>query len=268
MIHPSAMRGNTPAPPHDGREAVKKVELTMRVPVEGTEDDIIDEGTPPVEDAEEPAAAAEDTDEEQEPEISPEDELLDTVVHILSTAGAYSVLHPGCGIGRWARQLADAGFQVTAFDLASAMVRGAAAAAQASNNAIRYLVDDPSLPTRQTARYDGLFAPDLLHQLGARERQRTLRLLSKCLRPGGVAVVTVLSTRDKLYGHGREVEPDTFEIVPGQTMHFFTEDELAYELERYFHVAFLDITREIETDHLGGRREYVVLVAGGIKRET
>lgn len=239
----------------------------MRVHVEGPEEDIIEQGASPVDDVEGPPADVA-TDEEQEPEVAPEDELLDTVVHILSTAGAYSVLHPGCGIGRWARRLADAGFQVTAFDLASAMVRGAAAAAQASNRAIKYLVDDPSLPTRQTARYDGLFAPNLLHQLGFRERQRTLRLLSKCLRPGGVAVVTVLSTRDKLYGHGREVEPDTFEIVPGQTMHFFTEDELAYELERYFHVAFLDITREIETDHLGGRREYVVLVAGGIKRET
>lgn len=239
----------------------------MRVPVQGPDEEIVDEAGAPVDDVAGPSAADVPSEQDGEPQIAPEDELLDTVVHILSAAGAYSILHPGCGIGRWARRLADAGFQVTAFDLASAMVRCAAATARASNLAIKYLVDDPSLPTRETARYDGLFAPNLLHQLGSHERQRTLRLLSKCLRPGGVAVVTVLSTRDKLYGHGREVEPDTFEIVPGQTMHFFTEDELAYELERYFHVAFLDITREIETDHLGGRREYVVLVAGGIKRE-
>ncbi len=197
----------------------------------------------------------------------PEDEVLAVVARVLARAGAYSILHPGCGTGRYSRFLAAAGFSVTAFDLMALAVRMAATRDVAADLAIRYLVDDPSLPTRDMGRFDGVFAPNILHLFEFRERQRVLRLLSKHLRPGGVAIVTVLSAHDERYGHGREIEPDTFEVLPGQLMHFYSEDELHYELQGHFHVALIEPATEVETDHLGTRREYAVLLACGVKRD-
>ncbi len=197
----------------------------------------------------------------------PEDEVLAAVTRVLTQAGAYSVLHPGCGTGRYSRYLAAAGFSVTAFDLMGLAVRMAATRDLRSDLTIRYLVDDPSLPTRDMGKFDGVFAPNILHLFAFRERQRVLRLLTKHLRPGGVAVVTVLSVHDERYGRGREVEPDTFELLPGQLMHFYSEDELHYELEHHFHVALIESATETETDHFGIKREYAVLLACGLKRD-
>ncbi len=195
-----------------------------------------------------------------------EDEILAAAQRILGQAGAYSILHPACGNGRYARHLAAAGFSVTAFDLLTLMVRGAATRAVSSNLTIRYLVDDPSLPARDMGEFDGVFAPDIIHLFEAHQRQRIIRLLCKRLRPGGVAIVTVLSDRDARYGRGREIEPGTFEVGPGLIMHFYSEEELHYELERYFQVSAIEAVTEVDTDHLGTKREYSVLLACGTKR--
>jgi SAM-dependent methyltransferase len=191
-------------------------------------------------------------------------DLLVMVTRLLTQAGAYSVLHPGCGNGRYGRHLANAGFRVTAFDLTTMAVRSASRQLL-TDTTIRYLVGDPSLPSRDMGQYDGLFAPNILHLFLAPARHRLLRVLSRHLRVGGLAVITALSISDARYGQGREVELNTFEVLPGQVIHFFSEDELHFELARHFRVAAIESAVEIEIDHLGNRREYSVLLACGVR---
>lgn len=201
--------------------------------------------------------------ETAEPEA--DDEILTVVTRILAQAGAYSVLHPGCGNGRYSRHLAAAGFLVTAFDLTTLAIRAAASHKPAAEAAVRYLVGDPSLPSRDIGQYDGLFASNILQLFLTPDRHRLLRLMSKHLRPGGLAVVTTLSVNDPRYGQGREVEPNTFEILPGQVTHFYTEDELHSDLARHLRVSVIEPATETETDHQGIVREYSLLLACGTK---
>lgn len=263
----------------------------MRVPVQGSEDkaadaeqpkpadrqqdpplgqlpqDAEDEQLPPENDQAEDEQLPADDDQAEDDTVAPEDEIVSICARILAESGAYSVLHPGCGTGRHARYLAAAGFLVTAFDLAALSVRLVAARSAPEELSIRYLVADPSLPAPDIGQFDGLFAPNILHLFQYRQRRRILHLLTRNIRSGGVGVVTVVSNRDERYAQGREVERDTFEVFPGQAMHFYSEDELYYELDRHFRVAVIEDVIEVETDHLGIRREYAMLLACGIKRE-
>jgi SAM-dependent methyltransferase len=193
------------------------------------------------------------------------DDLLAMVTRLLTQAGAYSVLHPGCGCGRYGRHLARAGFLVTAFDLTTVAVRAAASRNAVPDATIRYLVGDPSLPSRDIGQYDGLFAPNILHLFLTPDRHRLLRMLGRHLRLGGLAVITALSVNDARYGQGREVEHNTFEILPGQYIHFYSEEELHVELARHLRLSVIEPAIEIEVDHLGNRREYSVLLACGVK---
>ncbi len=256
----------------------------MRVPVQGPADEPADTkqpepadrrqdpplGQPPERAEDEQLPAEKDPTEDPQVEadtVLPEDEILAACATILAESGAYSVLHPGCGTGRCARYLAAAGFLVTAFDIAQLSVRVAAARCVPEDLPIRYLVADPSLPAPDIGQFDGLFAPNILHLFQHPQRRRILRLLTRNLRPGGVGIITVISNRDQRYAQGREIERDTFEAFPGQLMHFYSEDELHYELDRYFRVSIIEEVTEVETDHLGNKFEYSMLLACGIKRD-
>ncbi len=214
-------------------------------------------------DTTQPAPEASD---EHQPEEVEEDQIIKLVAKILAQAGAYSILNPGCGHGHCARFLARSGFTVTAFDLPSRTVHLAQAHEDEATASLRYHVDDPGLPKRNLGLFDGLFAHSLLHSMTRNSRHRVLRLLSNYVRPGGVALFSVLSERDPRYGLGREIEPGTFEILPGQVLHFYTDDELAYELEAYFRISFMELVTEVEIDHQGNRREYAMILIGGVKK--
>jgi len=57
-----------------------------------------------------------------------------------------------------------------------------------------------------------------------------VRALAETLAPGGLLLVTGLSTRCAFYGNGDELEPDTFSNPGWMPIHFYTPASLAAEL--------------------------------------
>lgn len=205
-------------------------------------------------------AAKRDEDDESPP-------IVRVAVKILSQYGAYSVVHPACGQGDLSEKLAEAGFNVTAFDFAAVQQRGARQRARnMKRSLVRFISDDPGLPRRNMGTFDGLIAPHVLSQMLATQRRRLLRNLARLLHSSGVAVLSALSTDDDRYGQGEEVEPDTFEIAPGQVLHFFTDEAFLRELEEFFDIFSLEHLVESETDHRGNTSEFAMMVAAGMKR--
>lgn len=205
----------------------------------------------------------EETEERADEQNAP---IVRMAIKVLSQYGAYSVVHPACGRGDLSEKLAEAGFNVTAFDFAAVQRRGQQRARNMSRSLVRFISDDPGLPRRNMGTFDGLIAPHVLSQMLAAQRRCLLRNLARLLHGGGVAVVSALSADDDRYGHGQEIEPDTFEIAPGQVLHFFTDEAFLRELDEFFDVFSLEHLVECETDHRGNTSEFAMMVAAGMKR--
>ncbi|MFO7946649.1 MAG: methyltransferase domain-containing protein [Armatimonadota bacterium] len=192
--------------------------------------------------------------------------IVRLAIKILSQYGAYSVVHPACGQGDLSEKLADAGFDVTAFDFAAVSRRAQRRSRNMKRSLVRFVCDDPGLPRRNMGTFDGLIAPHVLSQMLASQRRRLLRNLARLLHSSGVAVLSALSTDDDRYGRGQEIEPDTFEIAPGQVLHFFTDEAFVRELDEFFDIFSLEHLVECETDHRGNTSEFAMMVAAGMKR--
>ncbi len=72
--------------------------------------------------------------------------------------------------------------------------------------------------------FDVVFSNYLLHlHPEARDRIALVGEMKRILTASGCVVASLLSTADAGFGTGKEIAPNTFEIVPGKVHHFFTE---------------------------------------------
>jgi tellurite methyltransferase len=128
----------------------------------------------------------------------------------LRTAGARRVLDLGCGTGRHTVYLANQGFDVWACDIST---RGLAHTRQwlTTEGLTAHLQssDMTALPYRDGA-FDGLVSIFVIYHGPLSDVQRTVAEIHRVLRPGSLALLTLISTRAGSYRRGQEVEPDTF----------------------------------------------------------
>ena len=124
---------------------------------------------------------------------------VDFLVDELGLAPGAAILDVGCGTGRHAVELAKRGCAVTGVDLSSEMLAQAAAAAKAAGVAVELVRADAtnfSLPTKYDAAI-GLCEGSLgLLGQGDDPVDQPLAVLSnisRCLKPGSKALLTVLS---------------------------------------------------------------------------
>src|SRR5215208_7925533 len=136
------------------------------------------------------------------------------------------VLVPGCGYGRNALALARRGLRVEAYDYSELAI--ARARAEFADPRVVYSVHDILDPP--AGAYDGVFCHFLLHLFRAPERQRIVAALAHALTPGGLLLVTALSTRCPFYGNGEELEPDTWSNPGWVPIHFYSAASIAAEL--------------------------------------
>lgn len=136
------------------------------------------------------------------------------------------VIVPGCGYGRNALALAALGYEVVATDGSKAGLRRARA--EFAHPGIQYIEQD--LFDTPTGRFDAILAHYVLHLFLADERARLLRLWKAALRPGGLVLVTALSTGCPFFGKGDELEPGTWSNPGWIPIHFETAAELTTQL--------------------------------------
>ena len=184
---------------------------------------------------------------------------------VLRRTGAYSVLCPGCGRGECSAYLARSGFSVTAYDSSERTVQCVASTAQRVGVTIEAFVDDVVIPHSRLRKFDAIFSHNMLHQMRSAQRRALLRSYHRSLRPGGVLVLSVLSSEDERYGYGRQVEEDTFEYAMGECLHFYSPHELQEELARLFEVARVEEMQEEQIQCGKGKESYKLLVVTALK---
>ncbi len=136
------------------------------------------------------------------------------------------VLVPGCGYGRNALGLAELGYDVVATDTANAGLERARASF--ADRAIEYVEED--VFDLADEFFDAILAHYVIHLFDADARARLLSIWWSALRPGGLLVLTALSTNCSFFGQGREIEPGLWSNPEWIPIHFETPATLAAQL--------------------------------------
>src|SRR5262249_36209284 len=80
--------------------------------------------------------------------------------------------------------------------------------------------------------FDAVLSHYILHLFRARERARLLTIWRDALRPGGLLMLTAVSTRSSFFGQGEELEPGMWSNPGWIPIHFETPAELAIQIEK------------------------------------
>jgi SAM-dependent methyltransferase len=138
---------------------------------------------------------------------------------IAERAGADPVLELGCGAGRDTATLIDAGLSVVALDISPALVAEARLRCPGAELHCQDLI--APFPVR---RAGAIVASLSLHYFGWDETAALAARIRDTLRPGGVLVCRLNSTKDHHYGaSGHTRIKDDFYLVEGEPKRFFDE---------------------------------------------
>ena len=133
----------------------------------------------------------------------------------------------GAGYGRDLPYLQRCGFDVRGVDVSDRGVALARGRRRPAAPGVLEIVRSDALPflaRTHGASVDAVYS-NMFYNMDFSEADhvRLFGEVARVLRPGGVHLYSVRSTRDRWYGRGRPVGPDTFDLRPhGATMHFFS----------------------------------------------
>ncbi|MBN1137061.1 MAG: methyltransferase domain-containing protein [Anaerolineae bacterium] len=162
-------------------------------------------------------------------------------------SGCSRILDLGCGSGRHTVHLAQQGFQVWGLDSSPTALHLAQAWLDEADAAAELVLADTRQPLPfGDGAFDGLLSTQVIHHARLATVCGTAREISRVVRPGGVALVTVPVEPEPDEEH-EEIEPKTFVPLNGPERglphHIFTPDELC---------ALFDLFRVVEVSILGG----------------
>ncbi|KWX76851.1 methyltransferase type 11 [Paenibacillus riograndensis] len=134
--------------------------------------------------------------------------------------GVKSVLVPGAGYGR--------NTKVFSSDLETYGVElsGEALELAAGRDSQTRFIEGSALEPQLDILVDAVYCYDVLHLFLAGERRQLIAACLAQLRPGGLLYFTSFSDEDSNNGHGRMLEPGTYEYKEGKYAHFFSDADL------------------------------------------
>lgn len=173
--------------------------------------------------------------------FEPSDSAI-TALEIFKKNDLKKILIPGIGYGRNARLFLDAGFNVTGIEIARSAIN------VARLNGIDCTIHHGSVTGMPFDNdiYDAVFCYALLHLLNRTERQHFLKSCFKQLKDDGVLIFVVTSKKMDLYGKGKYLSSDRFEIEPGLKAYFYDSESLVREFLPYGLVEYEEIDEPVK----------------------
>ncbi|MEG9294876.1 class I SAM-dependent methyltransferase [Mangrovibacillus sp. Mu-81] len=149
------------------------------------------------------------------------------------------VLIPGIGYGRNAKVFTDNGMDVTGIEISKTAIE----LARESGIEIPISHGPVSGMPFDNKQYGGIFSYALLHLLSEEERLKFIRDCYEQLKPGGYMVFTTISKDAPMYGKGRQLGKDYFEIMEGVKMFFYDSDTIKRDFGDY---GLVDVSEILE----------------------
>lgn len=156
---------------------------------------------------------------------------------------AKEILIPGIGYGRNAKIFCDNGFKITGIEISKTAIDLAK-----SKNGLDIKIHHGSVTEMpfDNKIYDGVFCYALIHLLNFQERKKFIKDCFDQLKPNGYMIFTVVSKKVPMYGTGKQLSKDRFEIMKGLKVFFYDADSVKREFEKYGLVEFSEIDEPIK----------------------
>lgn len=140
------------------------------------------------------------------------------------------ILIPGIGYGRNAKIFQDHGMNVTGIEISETAINLARTYYGTDMNIFHGSVTDMPFDDKQ---YDGIFCYALIHLLNCRERRKLIRDCYNQLKQGGYMIFIAVSTKAPMYGGGKLISKNRFELMKGVKMFFYEADSVQNEFGKY-----------------------------------
>lgn len=151
--------------------------------------------------------------------------------------GVKDILIPGIGYGRNAKLFIDSGMQVTGIEISKTAID---LARQNGIDSTIYHGSVADMPF-DSKLYDGVFCHALIHLLNSRERKKFIEDCYRQLNPNGYMVFTAVSKKAPMFGRGRQLSTDRFEIMQGVKLFFYDSNSVNREFGKYGLLEFSEI---------------------------
>jgi len=167
-----------------------------------------------------------------------------------------NILIPGVGYGRNAKLFYDNGFNVTGIEISQSAIN------LAKENGLNFTIHHGSVLSMpfDNSRYEGIFCYALIHLLNNIERKAFLLNCYNQLAIGGIMVFTVATTQMSMYGSGKKLSKNRFEIMKGLNVYFYDRKAIEKEFSPFGLIEYREIDEPIK--HLEGyaplKLEYVI----------
>jgi SAM-dependent methyltransferase len=173
--------------------------------------------------------------------FEPSDSAI-AALEILKKNDFKKILIPGIGYGRNARLFLEAGFNVTGIEIARSAIN------VARLNGIDCTIHHGSVMDMpfDNETYDAVFCYALLHLLNKTERQHFLKSCLNQLKDNGLLIFAITSKRMDLYGKGKYLSRDRFEIEPGLKAFFYDSDSIEREFSQFGLVEHREIEEPVK----------------------
>ncbi|KOR80398.1 methyltransferase [Bacillus sp. FJAT-21352] len=147
------------------------------------------------------------------------------------------ILIPGIGYGRNAKIFTDNGINVTGIEISKTAIE------LTRKNGLNLNIFHGSVTDMpfDNKLYDGIFCYALIHLLNNRERDKFIKDCYNQLKPNGYMIFTTISKEAPMFGKGKQLGKDYFEIMEGMKMFFYDPDSIKQEFGNYGLLEFSEI---------------------------
>ena len=152
------------------------------------------------------------------------------------------ILIPGIGYGRNAKIFYDNGINVTGIKISKTAID----LARQNGLDIRIYHGSVTDMPFDGKLYDGIFCYALIHLLNKRERNKFIKDCYSQLKPNGYMIFTAISKEAPMFGKGKQLSKDRFEIMKGVKMFFYDSDSVNREFGKYGLIEFSDIDEPVK----------------------
>lgn len=153
------------------------------------------------------------------------------------------VLIPGVGYGRNAKIFIDKGIDVTGIEISDSAIRLAK-----EKNKLDFFIHHGSVAQMPFDNniFDGIFCYALLHLLNKKERMQFIKKCFSQLQTNGFMIFVVVSKKASMYGNGRQLSNDRFELMKGLNVYFYDLDSATKEFKDYGLIDIQEIDEPIK----------------------
>jgi SAM-dependent methyltransferase len=147
------------------------------------------------------------------------------------------ILVPGIGYGRNAKVFIDNGIKVTGIEISKTAID------LGRKNGLDISIFHGSVTDMpfDNKLYEGIFCHALIHLLNNRDRDKFIKNCYNQLKPNGYMIFTTVSKKAPMFGKGKQLDKDYFEIMEGVKMFFYDSDSIKQDFGKFGLIEFSEI---------------------------